>query len=401
MTPPRTALISGAGIAGPAVAYWLRRAGFAPTLVERAPALRHGGHLIDFWGVGYDVAGRMGLRGALHEDGYAVRGIRFIDRWGQAAATLPAEALLPGHHRRYVNLRRGDLARRLWALVEPEVEAVFGDSVTALTPQGKRVGVTFEHAPPREVDLVIGADGLHSRVRALALGAERDTVTSLGYWTAAFTASDAHAGEPGTYISFTAPGRQVARFALRGGHSAYFLLWAQPGRPTPGLDGAAQRRVLERVFAHSGVLGDRMLTALPRAQDLYLDVVAQVRLPHWSAGRVALVGDAAYAPSLLSGQGSALALAGAYLLAHELARTPDVPEAAFARYQAAFGPFVAAKQRSAARYGPWFAPRTELGVQLRNVALRLMAAPGVARWVAGRAFHDRFTLPDQVPAPLS
>ncbi|WP_221089152.1 FAD-dependent monooxygenase [Deinococcus aquaedulcis] len=397
MKSPRSVLISGAGIAGPAVAYGLRRAGFAPTLVERAPAPRHGGHLIDFWGVGYDAAEQLGLRAALHEDGYAVQGIRFVDRRGRPVVTLPAGALVPAHHR-YVNLRRGDLARRLWTLVEPEVEPLFGDHITALVPQGDRVGVTFAHAPPRDFDLVIGADGLHSPLRTLVFREPQDVVRLLGYWTAAFTVPDAQAGEPGTYLSFTSPGRQVARFALRGGHSAYFLLWVQAGRPAPGVGAPAQRCLLEQVFADCGVLGEQMCAALPGAQDLYLDMVAQVRLPRWHSGRVALVGDAAYAPSLLSGQGSALALAGAFVLTHELGQTPDAPGAAFARYQAAFGPFVGAKQRTAVRFGPWFAPRTRLGLHLRGAALRLLALPGVGRALAARSFHDHFALPGQVPA---
>ena len=390
-------LISGAGVAGPTLAYWLRQFGFNPTLVERAPVFRTGGYLIDFWGVGYDVAERMDLLVDLHRDGEQVREVRVVNAAGQTTVTLDAQRLLPSSGGRYVNILRGDLAYRVWQRVEHDVETLFGESVTRVEQDASGVTVSFERAAPRRFDLVIGADGLHSRVRQLVFGEAECTVKHLGYGTAAFSVPNYGVRNDGAYVSFAAPGRQVARYSLRDGRTVFFLLFAcdaPRAAPFGARPGSMTRDALRNVFRGAGWECDAVLDAMDRTDDVYADAVAQIRMNTWWRGRVALLGDAAFCPSLLSGQGSALAMAGAYLLARSLAEASGCHETAFEQYQRTFKPFVDRKQRAAARYGPWFAPRTRFGVRVRNAAMRLMQVPAVSAYVAASSFRDDFRLPE-------
>lgn len=388
-------LISGAGIAGPTLAYWLLRHGFTPTLVERAPAPRTGGYMIDFWGVGYDVAERMELLPALQADGYRLEEVRLVDTAGRRVAGLDASVFESASNGRFLSILRGDLAHRIFERVSGKVETIFADRIVALSEDATGVAVTFEHAPPRRFDLVIGADGLHSTVRALAFGNDARHEHDLGYDTAAFSVSGYPHRDEGAYVSYSVPGRQVARYALRDTRSAFFFVFARREARSLGhpYDVTAQRAVLREHFCGIGWECDEILAAMDRADDLYFDAVAQTRMPEWSRGRIALVGDAAYCPSLLAGQGSAFAMAGAYLLAHALGQERGDHVVAFGEYQRRFKPFMDDKQRSVARFGWWFAPKSRSGLRLRNAATNLMRVPYVGEWLAARSFGDRFELP--------
>ena len=388
----QSVLISGAGIAGPTLAYWLFQDGFDPTLVESAPALRTGGYMIDFWGVGYDVADRMGLLPALDRVGYRIRELKIVDATGRRIAGLDVSAFQSATHGRLVSLLRGDLAQQIYEPIASKVETIFGDSITSIVEDEHDALVTFEHAPARHVDLVVGADGLHSTVRRLAFEGANAHEMRLGYYTAAFTADAYPHRDEGAYVSFCVPGRQVARYALRDGRSAFFFVFAQEGDAVEHDDESAQRAALHRTFAGIGWETDAILTALDAATDFYFDVVAQIRLDTWSRGRVVLLGDAAYCPSLLAGQGAALAMAGAYVLARELSISRGNYRSAFAAYQRQFKPFMDVKQRTVTGYRSWFAPRTAAGVWLRNQAVRFLALPGLGNFLLGRSFGDRFTL---------
>jgi 2-polyprenyl-6-methoxyphenol hydroxylase-like FAD-dependent oxidoreductase len=387
-------LISGAGIAGPCLAYWLLREGMTPTIVESAPAARTGGYMIDFWGVGYDVAERMGLLPALRVDGYPLEEIRLVNSAGRTVGGFDAGVFAAAAGGRYTSLLRGDLAHRIYELVADRTELIFSDSIAALDEDLSGVGVRFESAPPRRFDLVIGADGLHSRVRSLVFGREEGYLKHLGYYTAAFTVNGYPHRDEGVYVSYAVPGRQVARYALRDGRSAFFFIFASEGpRPGEPRDMGSQREALRSAFAGAGWECDEILEAMDRSEDLYFDAVAQIRMPSWHRGRVALLGDAAYCPSLLAGQGSAFAMAGAYILARSLASTAGDYAAAFEEYQRSFKPFIDRKQRAAERFGGWFAPRTRFGIRLRNLTTKLLRLPYVADLTVGRSVADHFELP--------
>jgi 2-polyprenyl-6-methoxyphenol hydroxylase-like FAD-dependent oxidoreductase len=288
---------------------------------------------------------------------------------------------------------RGDLAHAIFAAIADDVETIFGDSVTGLEENDGGVTVRFGHGPPRRFDLVVGAGGLHSVVRKLVFGPELWFERYLGYYTAAFTAPHYPHRDEGVYVSYSVPGRQIARYALRDGRSAFFLILAADRTLTylrHNVD--AQKETLWSAFGGLGWETAEIMAAMEPADDLYFDTVSQAHVPHWSRGRVVLLGDAAYCPSLLAGQGSAFAMAGAYVLARELARAEGDHEAAFASYEQRFKPFMDAKQDAAQRFGGWFAPRTRRGLRLRNVVTRAMNSPRLGEWLVARSLGDRFDL---------
>ncbi|MEW1639145.1 FAD-dependent monooxygenase [Streptomyces sp. NPDC093801] len=328
-TAARTVLISGASVAGPALAYWLHRHGFAPTVVERAPALRDGGYAVDFRGEAHlAVLRRMGILDALEAARTGTGSMSYVNSAGRRLADLPAD-LFAGD----LEVLRGDLARILYDATEEHTEYVFGDSVTSLTEDADGVHVTFERGAPRRFDLVVGADGMHSRTRALVFGPEERFVRHLGVYCAVFTTAN-HLGLDHTGHAYLTPGRLVSMYSARGNTEAKGVFYF--GSPLLDLDRrdvARQQALLTERFAGNGWQSDHLLEQMRHAPDFYFDSVGQVHMDGWSRGRVVLLGDAAYCPSPLSGMGSGLALVGAYVLAGELAAARGDHRTAFARYE--------------------------------------------------------------------
>lgn len=390
----RNILISGAGIAGPTLAYWLLRRGFTPTIVEQAPGPRAGGYVIDFWGVGWEVAERMELIPRLRRDGYRMKEVRLVNESGRAVARLDVEVFRKAAGDRFTSIHRGDLAKGIYSLVDGKVETIFGDSVVSIQQDSDGVDVGFRRAPARRFDLVVGADGLHSNVRQLVFGNECRFERYLGYCAASFNAPNYPVREEGVYVSYALPGRQLGRYPLRDGRTTFFFVFIEPpNRNGCRLGRSEHKAELQRAFGEAGWECPEILDAMNSSDDLFFDAVSQVRMEQWSLGRVALLGDACFCPSLLAGQGSALAMAGAYLLAAELEAAGGDYTVAFERYQTRFKPFIDQKQKGALSSAGWFAPRTRLAVRMRNQVTRLMNAPLISSWMVKRLFADRFELP--------
>ncbi|ROO84526.1 2-polyprenyl-6-methoxyphenol hydroxylase-like FAD-dependent oxidoreductase [Actinocorallia herbida] len=334
-------LISGAGAAGSALAFWLGRNGHEVTVVERAPALRPGGHAVDVRGAAVEVAARMGIDAQIREARTAYRGMSMLDGDG-VEVFRDTESTYSGGRigNDDVELLRADLARILFD--RAPAEYLFGDAVTALDEHADGVRVEFERAAPREFDLVIGADGLHSRVRALAFGPEDEFVHLLGQYIGIYSVDNflgledwqtwLRDGDTG-YGLFTT--RDNARLTVFLGFEA--APFAYDHRDVEG-----QKRLVAERFKDARWETPRLLEAMRDAPDFYFDAVAQVRMDRWTSGRVALLGDAAYCPSPMSGQGTSLALVGAYVLAEELNRADHTT--AFSRYETRMRPFVEANQ---------------------------------------------------------
>jgi 2-polyprenyl-6-methoxyphenol hydroxylase-like FAD-dependent oxidoreductase len=388
-------VINGAGIAGVTLAYWLGRAGHEVLLVEQAPRLRDGGYVIDFWGAGYDIAERMGLLPRVRELGYRVKEVRFVDRRGHKRGGFSTDVFDRMTGGRFTSLRRSDLAATIYQALEGRIERLFGDSVANIADQGERVRVGFDHAAPREADLVIGADGLHSRVRGLAFGSRAAFEVPLGFHVAAFEAEGYRPRDDLVYVSHAIPGRQVSRFSLRGDRTLFLFVfrdeYLDAGIPSSEQD---PRSVLARAFAAMTWECPRILAEMRKAGDIYFDRVSQIRMERWTTGRTALIGDAAACVSLLAGEGAGLAMAEAYVLAGELHGCGGDHAAAFARYEERMRPFLERKQRSAARFASSFVPRSAFGIAFRRLVTRALRLPFVADVFVGGGLRDDIELPD-------
>ncbi|MFI7193504.1 FAD-dependent monooxygenase [Nocardia nova] len=357
-----TVLISGASIAGPALAYWLQRYGFAVTVVERAPELRPGGQAVDFKGATHrTVLERMGVWEEIHRRQTGKTDMVLTDAEGRELAVMSGD--FTGGD---VEILRGDLAEIFYERTADRCEYLFGDSVTVLRETAIGVEVEFENAPARTFDLVVGCDGIHSRVRALAFGPEADYVKHLGYYYC--TAGAAGWGhdpngprQRNRSLAYSEPGR----LAVRGGNkAAHMYMFAADRLSYDRRDEAAQRRVLAEAFAGAGGPVPAMMAELSGLDSFYLDSIGQVRMKgRYSTGRIALVGDSAYG-NTLGGFGTGLAVVGAYVLAGELALADGDYTAAFARYDELMKRY--AKIAGNSNAGRFLAPRTARGIRMRN-----------------------------------
>jgi 2-polyprenyl-6-methoxyphenol hydroxylase-like FAD-dependent oxidoreductase len=397
----KSVLISGAGIAGPTLAYWLERAGFTPTIIEHAPALRTGGYVIDFWGLGYDIAERMGLLSQLDRIGYHMQELRLVDDKGKRIAGFGTRVLRELTGGRFVTLARSDLSRLLFETVKDKAEVIFGDEIVDLREDAEGVEVQFRHATARRYDLVIGAGGLHSPVRTLVFGPEDRFEKQLGYIAAAFEVDGYRPRDENVYVIYGEIGRLLGRFALHDDRTLFLFVFADPSDPAkPVKNLSEQKAMLRENYAESKWECPRILDELDRTQDLYFDRVSQIRMHCWSHGRIALVGDAAFCVSLMAGQGTALAMIAAYVLAGELAKADGQHDIAFNNYEWILRGFIESKQRGAARYASAFAPRTRWGLFLRNQVIKAFAIPELARLSFGRDIVDTLQLPEYAWAEL-
>ena len=389
----KTVLISGAGIAGPTLAFWLKAGGFQPTLIEHAPALRTGGYVIDFWGLGYDIAERMGLRDDIDRMGYHMRELRIVGDRGQRKASFGTRVFRELTGGRFVTLGRSDLSRLLFDKIKGTTEVVFGDEIVGLQDEADCVLVEFRRGGKRQFDLVIGADGLHSNVRALVFGSQERFERSLGYVVAAFEVHGYRPRDEEIYVIYSNPAQMLGRFALQGNRTLFLFVFSADHTGPTMHDLSQQKALLHERFSHGRWECARILSELDRAYDLYFDRVSQIKLDTWSKGRVALVGDAAFCVSLMAGQGSALAMTAAYVLAGELEKAEGRHGEAFRNYEGLLRAYIGSKQKGAERFSAAFTPKTRWGLFLRNQMIRACAIPGLARFAFGRDIIDTLQLP--------
>jgi 2-polyprenyl-6-methoxyphenol hydroxylase-like FAD-dependent oxidoreductase len=362
----RAVLISGAGVAGPTLAYWLARSGFRPTVVERSGGQRSSGNPVDVRGEAMDVAGRMGVLPRLREAATSVSGMAFVNasgrRVGRIAVGKPDGTEL--------EVPRADLAAVMYDAAREQAEFLFGDSITALRQDASGVDVTFAKGAPRRFDLVVGADGLHSGVRRLVFGPSSGYVRHLGMYVATLQLGYP-AADPSAVLMYNLPGRSVSVHPVNGDAMAAFIFRSPAIPDLDNRDTAACKQMVLDAYRGGGWELPRLLDRVTAADDLYFDSVSRVRLPAWSRGRVALLGDAASCMSLF-GNGSSLAISGAAALSRALDATPDDHATAFRAYEAEHRLRVRPTQRGRLVAGALLVPATRAGITARDLAVRVL-----------------------------
>lgn len=376
----RRVLISGAGIAGPTLAFWLHRFGFQPTVVERAPAPRSGGYAVDIRGTAREVADRMDITAQVRKAHTGARGMAFVDREGKRIATLSTELFGDsGGPVAELAIRRTDLARILYEATRDDVDYLFGDSITEVAQDDDGVHVKFDSGPAQRFDLLIGADGVRSTVRRLVFGPEQNYLRDLGCYLSLFTIPTT-GNHDGWQLMYTIPGspgrpgRTAGIYPTLGSGKALagFFLRSAP-LPYDRDDIDEQKRIVVQSFAGDGWKIPGMLAAIWDAPDFFFDRVVQVEADTWSSRRTALLGDAAYCASPMSGIGTSLALVGAYILAGELATAAGDPQRAYPAYEQKMRGFVTKAHRFARGSGDGdLMPDTRSQLWLRNQTLRVL-----------------------------
>ncbi|MEV0346729.1 FAD-dependent monooxygenase [Nonomuraea sp. NPDC050680] len=371
------AVICGAGIGGLALAQRLDTIGWDVVVLERSPGPRTQGYMIDFFGPGFDAAEAMGVLPRLREVGYVVTEMTYRDQEGRRRAGLGFDQFAKVVDGRLISIMRPDLERSLREHLSDRVDLRYGAALTGVENHPDSVRVTVDGAT-LEADLLVGADGIHSTVRGLVFGEERDFLRHLGFHTAAwiFTDPEVRAEVAGQLTLTDTMTRQLGFYALRGDQVAVFAVHRTDDPTLP----ADPRERVRQEYASLGWLAPRALAACPPAAQMYYDQVAQVELPRWSRDRVTLIGDACQAVSVVAGQGASLAIAGAYVLADRLSTAPSI-DSALAEYERVLRPVVADKQQVARKGVRWFVPEARWQLVARRAALHLARLPLLDRYV--------------------
>ncbi|MGE3269979.1 MAG: FAD-dependent monooxygenase [Chloroflexota bacterium] len=375
-------LISGAGIAGLTLALCLGRRGHRPLVVERTPALRGGGYMIDFYGPGFDSAETLGLLPEFEAIHYPIRRLAFLNRRGREKFSLAYRTL---RHTmfddRHFNFLRGDLERLLYSHAGPLADLRFGTSVTSLSQDAAGVDVELSDGSRHRVDACIGADGVHSQVRTLIFGPESRFSRFLGYYTAAAMLDGAAIDlDRDAFHTLSVPGRQVAVYPVRDGRIATFFAHRARRKLTDHSPETA-RAALRAVYGKMDWIVPTLVERSVESPDLYFDAVTQIEMPSWGRGRVGLVGDACGCVSLLAGQGASMAMTGAVTLAEELTRPGLGVEAAIRAYESRIRPAVLKRQAAGRDMANWFVPASRWRLALRDLFMRTSLWPGVDRLI--------------------
>jgi 2-polyprenyl-6-methoxyphenol hydroxylase-like FAD-dependent oxidoreductase len=389
-------LISGASVAGPALAWWLARRGFRPVIVERSGQLRGGGYAVDFRGdVHLRVLQRMGLLEQVRARQTNLRTLSYVDGDGRPVASVP-----PVFFAGDVEILRGDLAAVLYQATRNDTEYIFGDSVASVDQDHNGVHVSFERAAPRTFDLVIGADGVHSNIRHLAFGPENGFARDLGLYVSIFTVPNFtdldHAG-----VLYSVPGKTAGLFATGDPARAIAQMYfTAPALRYDPRDAAQQKHVIAQQFGGLGWQVPRLLAEMPAAPDFYFDTTSQIHMDTWSNGRVALIGDAGYAAGP-GGNGTGNAVVAAFVLAGELAAERGDHAAAYAHYEQRLRGYVAGGQKQAAGSHHFLAPATWKKINQRNRFFKILPYLPVKGLInrAATKTATAITIPDYAPVP--
>ncbi|GHO90253.1 oxidoreductase [Reticulibacter mediterranei] len=362
-------LISGGGIAGLTLAYWLQQYHIPAVVIEQANTIRRDGYAIDFFGTGYDVASRMGLLDQLRSRQIPFEALVYVNKDGKTIARLDMRLIRKLTEGKYMGLMHETLEEVLYEALEGSVEVRFGRWIECIEADPDTVEVTFNDGATETFDLLIGADGVHSKTRALVFGLQEQFSRYLGYTIACYPTPDRY-GIGKTFQMYNEPGRMVAAYCTPQTDDLLLFFMYQSPKPEHVL---REQRLshLRKVFASMGWLTEQFLSDVDPEVSVFMDAVIQIQMRTWHQGRVALVGDACDCPTLLSGQGASLAMGGAYLLAKALHDTADYQEA-FRRYEQQMSAYVLEQQKSGRSFAKSFLPGSPLGLFVQQAMLKVL-----------------------------
>jgi 2-polyprenyl-6-methoxyphenol hydroxylase-like FAD-dependent oxidoreductase len=368
-------LISGAGISGLTLAYWLQHLGFSPTIIEKRANLDQSGYMIDFYGSGFDVAEKMNLINSLQEKSsqYPITAFTFVDRHGRPRATLDVKKFRDVLNHRYFPLLRGDLETVIYEAIKADVPIHFGMSIDKLENRPDDVVVDLSDGSHETYDLVIGADGIHSNVRKLVWGDESQFHHFLGFYVACSVIED-FLRTQNTFLGHFEPDLQATVYSIGHNHLATFFAFRSEKLNIHGHQG--QMNVLEKRLGNLDWLIPQLLEGTKQADDFFFDAVAQIQMEQWHNGRVALVGDACQCLTLLAGQGASMGMGGAYLLASELHKADGDYKTAFFTYQQTLKPEIDRRQKDARGLAGSFVPRNHFEIAISHFLLNAAFWPG-------------------------
>lgn len=346
-------LISGASVAGPALAFWLTRYGFEVTVIERAPHIRPGGYAIDFRGPAMEVLEKMDIIKEIKKFETRAGKITIVDKHNQKLASMP-DGFTSGE----LEIMRGDLANVFYEATKATAEYIFDNSITALREDSNGITVSFNRGEDRRFDIVVGADGLHSNVREVAFGDESQFLHHLGIYFAIFSTPNFMNLKDMAGLYYGTLGKRVGVFSASHDTEARGAFYfTSPQLAYNYKDTKQQKEMIRERFADDKWQVPELLKFMETAPDFYFDSISQIRMERWSKDRVILLGDAGYCASPMSGMGTSMAVIGAYVLAGELKAANGNYTVAFNHYEAEMRPLVTACQKLA-EGADWFVPRT-------------------------------------------
>ncbi|MVM40544.1 FAD-binding monooxygenase [Spirosoma sp. HMF3257] len=369
MSMTKSVLISGASIAGLTMAYWMRQYGYKVTVIEIGPAPRMGGSPIDVRGDSLDTARRMGVLDAIKAAKLQTKGLEFMNADGEVEGMMRVEeigAIRPGDD---TEIRRDDLVNILYGNAKDGISYRFNNRIIALTQSEDQVSVTLSDGSINLYDFVIGADGIHSGVRKLVFGPEEQFSHFLNFYFSVFPV-DVRLGKKNYGQMYTTPTNLVMVYLYNEDCADGFLAFRVNEKINYNRnDIEAQKRIVIEAFKDIGWKVPQLIDELKNADAFYFDQGCQIKMPTWTNGRVALIGDAGYAPAFPTGMGSTLAIQGATVLADAMAEVADY-KVAFQKYNETFRPTVDALQATVYDGLSFLLPETQEAINIRNKGSR-------------------------------
>lgn len=383
-------LISGAGIAGLTTAYWLHQSGHTCTIIEQAKNIRTEGYMIDFGGSGWDVANKMGLIPALESRQHQVNEIHFIKPNGKITTTINLKQLydVAAVAGKFLVLNRRDVVEALYQHVKDDTKICFDTTISAIQQTDELVQVTLSDGSVADYDLVIGADGIHSNLRHIVFGAEYEFTKYLGYHFSIFIIPALETIHDG-YNMYLEPGTQISVYPI---DDNQWMIFATMKNDNPTIPKQSERgQTLKNLLKNMGWLCADIGDAITDDTYIFYDTITQIVNPQWSKNRVVLIGDAAHCPTLVSGQGASMAMAGAYFLSQALDQHPILSDALH-EYDAVLRPHINRIQQKAEAFAPNFVPSSQWRITMVQWMSKMIGLP-IVKNIIGKQFSVESVIP--------